>query len=213
MKVIEQSYQLLYPTDWVSEARMIEAAGRTAYKTEDKATEESYKKFLSMLVKNDHGAVLEFGHAMIKFTTSRSVTHELVRHRMSSYVMESQRYCNYNGDKFSNEITFVLPGDFDSFTQDQKTIWYEACEASEKQYFAMIKTGALPQRARAVLNNSVKADIVMKANWRELLHVFKLRCAKDAHPDIRELFSSLADYCAIQMPCVFATYGLTPIGE
>ena len=46
----------------------------------------------------------------IRMTCSRAVTHEVVRHRENmSYCQESQRYVNYNLDKFGNEITYIIP--------------------------------------------------------------------------------------------------------
>lgn len=45
----------------------------------------------------------------VHITTSRSISHELVRHRVFSFCQESQRYCNYSKDKFNNELTFITP--------------------------------------------------------------------------------------------------------
>ena len=46
----------------------------------------------------------------IRMICSRAVTHEVVRHRENmSYCQESQRYVNYNLDKFGNEITYIIP--------------------------------------------------------------------------------------------------------
>ena len=45
----------------------------------------------------------------VKFILSRSIAQEYTRHRMFSFAMESQRYCNYSKDKFDNEVTFILP--------------------------------------------------------------------------------------------------------
>jgi len=76
------------------EAKLIEMAGRTAYKSEDKITESSYDSFIRKIISNGHEAVIEFGSMMVKFITDRGVTHELVRHRLCSFVQESTRYCN-----------------------------------------------------------------------------------------------------------------------
>lgn len=46
----------------------------------------------------------------IKFITDRGVANEIVRHRIGSYAQESTRYCNYNKDKFGNEITVIDHG-------------------------------------------------------------------------------------------------------
>lgn len=45
----------------------------------------------------------------VKFTCSRSISHELVRHRVFSFIQESQRYCSYNKGKFGGEITYIIP--------------------------------------------------------------------------------------------------------
>jgi thymidylate synthase (FAD) len=44
-----------------------------------------------------------------KFICDRGISHELVRHRVFSFVQESTRYCNYSKDKFGNQITYILP--------------------------------------------------------------------------------------------------------
>lgn len=51
--------------------------------------------------------------ATVKFILSRSIAQEFTRHRVFSYAMESQRYCNYSKDKFNNEITYIQPNWFD----------------------------------------------------------------------------------------------------
>lgn len=45
----------------------------------------------------------------VRFVCSRSISHEIVRHRVMSFCQESQRYVNYSLNKFGNEITFILP--------------------------------------------------------------------------------------------------------
>ncbi|MEE4137597.1 MAG: FAD-dependent thymidylate synthase, partial [Desulforhopalus sp.] len=45
----------------------------------------------------------------VRMVVNRAVTHELVRHRPCSFLQESQRYCRYSQDKFSNQVTFIKP--------------------------------------------------------------------------------------------------------
>jgi len=45
----------------------------------------------------------------VKFTCDRGVSHEFVRHRQFSFIMESTRYCNYNKAKFGSQITYIIP--------------------------------------------------------------------------------------------------------
>jgi thymidylate synthase (FAD) len=113
MKIVEQSYEMLSPAvarsgdslteAFVREARLIELAGRTAYKSEGKITPDSYDGFIRGLIKRGHEAAIEFGSMAVKFVTDRGVSHEIVRHRMCSFVQESTRYCNYDEDKFGRE--------------------------------------------------------------------------------------------------------------
>jgi thymidylate synthase (FAD) len=155
-------------------------AGRTAYKSEDRITEGSAKKFVEALMKLKHGAVLEHGtiylrdelklneynepfsewshlcvyennkyskvsrnknyiyvttnlrvlmendwmddlqylcepteyhekRITVKFICSRSIAQEITRHRVFSFLMESQRYVSYNKEKFGNGITIIIP--------------------------------------------------------------------------------------------------------
>ena len=58
---------------------------------------------------------------------------------------------------------------------------------AEKEYFELLNLGCTPQEARSVLPNSTKTEIVMTANLREWRHFLKLRTAKAAHPQMREL--------------------------
>ena len=45
----------------------------------------------------------------VKFITDRGISHELVRHRVFSFAQESTRFCDYSKDKFSHELTFIIP--------------------------------------------------------------------------------------------------------
>ena len=63
MKLIQQSFEILEQTDFslVGIKKFIERCGRVCYKSEDKITDDSYEKFVDMLVKKDHARPLEFG--------------------------------------------------------------------------------------------------------------------------------------------------------
>lgn len=58
MKLIESSVQIIEEKD---PYKMIELAGRTCYKSEDKITENSAKEFVDRMIKLGHGAMLEHG--------------------------------------------------------------------------------------------------------------------------------------------------------
>jgi thymidylate synthase (FAD) len=180
MKTVAPSINLLWITE--NPAQQIEAAGRTCYKSEDKITDESAGKFVKMLTKSGHHAMIEHAVASFRIITDRGITHEIVRHRLASYAQESTRYCNYSKDKYDNECTFIQPPDL---SYSQTMIWKEACIAAEARYFGMLKAGCSPQIARSVLPNCLKTEIVMMANLREWRHFIKLRGSQAAHPQIR----------------------------
>lgn len=127
----------------------------------------------------------------IRFICDRGVSHELVRHRLCSFSQESTRYCNYAKDKFSHEITFIKPY---GLTEEQNKIWLKAMNEAEKYYFALIEHGAKPEQARSCLPNSLKTEIVTTCTLDEWKLIFNLRCAANAHPDIRNLMIKLEDY-------------------
>jgi thymidylate synthase (FAD) len=225
MKIIEQSFNILSPKGddasgikefyhidslkeaFVEEAKLIEIAGRTAYKSESKITMDSYAKFIRGIISRGHEAVIEFGSMMVRFVTDRGVSHELARHRMASFCQESTRYCSYASDKFSNEITVIRPSAWNTWQQWQKEAWEGAIKESEARYMNLVKQTEkplTPQQARAVLPNSLKTEIVVRANFREWRHIFRLRAlSRAAHPDMRALMIPLYLQCRELLPCVF----------
>ena len=101
MKIVNPSVELLWMTP--EPEKMLEVAGRTCYKSEDKITPESSSKFIKGLIKSGHHAMIEHASASFRIITDRGITHEIVRHRLASYAQESTRYCNYSKDKFGKE--------------------------------------------------------------------------------------------------------------
>jgi len=184
MKVIEQSYQILsiaYNTLY-----QIERAGRTCYKSEEKISEGSEIHFAKMLRDSGHHAMLEFGDIAVRFITNRGVTHELVRHRLCSFAQESTRYVKYDG-----QMEFILPVWWNEVDEESQAIWMEAMKESEQNYRILRRKGWRPEQAREVLPNSLKTEIVVKANTREWRHIFQLRCSSKAHPQMRALMRPL----------------------
>jgi thymidylate synthase ThyX len=110
MKIIKASAEILSPTitnmDEINDMfQRMELAGRTCYKSNDKITPASARKFVEKLVRSHHEAMLEHASMTVRFVVDRGVSHELVRHRIASFAQESTRYC-VAGD---SEITFNNP--------------------------------------------------------------------------------------------------------
>ncbi len=165
--------------------KIIERSGRVCYKSENTITDESSAKFIRMIIDRKHESVLEHASASLLFICDRGVSHELVRHRLASYSQESTRYCNYKKDKFNNQITVIEPTGIKN--DKQFMAWRESVLMSEKVYMKLIDDGISPQIARSVLPTCLKTEIVVTTNLREWRHIFNVRRAKDAHPQIRDI--------------------------
>jgi len=112
--------------------------------------------------------------------------------------------CNYGKNKFDSEITVIdIRGGFPDMTDQAYDCWYAACGKAEGMYFGMINNGCSAQAARSVLPNSLKTEVVMTANPREWRHVFKVRCHRDAHPQMVEVMVPLRDEFADRWPALF----------
>lgn len=205
MKLVKPSYEILTPIDGIAGLKTIERAARTCYKSESAITEDSgsAKKLIRHLIEHGHEAMLEHSFLSVKFTVDRGITHELVRHRLISFAQESTRYCNYSGEKFGHDVKFVIPYFFAEDKPEQLDIWTKACLNAENAYFDLLKAGATPQEARSVLPNSTAAEIVMSGNYREWRHILRLRTAKDAHPQMREVMCPLGTELQRRIPVIF----------
>lgn len=218
MRKVNAGFEILTPISegGIKELQHIEKIGRVCYKSEDRITEdgESAKKFVGMLIKNGHEAMIEHSSLSVKFTVDRGVSHELVRHRIASFAQESTRYCNYANNKFGGECTYIdiTPGmhldtKMSNMSEEELNAVYEewvlAMEDAEKHYMRMLEFGATPQIARSVLPNSTKTEITITANYREWRNFFKLRVPKTAHPQMREVTIELLKELKTRVPVIF----------
>lgn len=176
----------------------IERYGRVCYKSENKITKDSAKKFVSMLIKLGHESVLEHEKITVRIICDRGISHEIVRHRIASYSQESTRYCNYQTKGFQVIEPFFFKKD-----KEKYKIWLEAMQACEKAYNQLLEKGASPQEARTVLPHSLKTEIIVTYNLREWRHFFKMRCSKFAHPQMREITIPLLKRFQKLIPVVF----------
>jgi thymidylate synthase (FAD) len=188
--------------------QLIELAGRTAYQSREKITEDSAEKFIKMLRDRGHESVLEHSCMTVEFNnTSRGFSHELVRHRLASYTQESTRYVD------EKDFRVVIPPDKDA---DEKLVelnlpdgiqlkvsFQEWMDLSEQMYRGLRKVNWFPQDARQVLPTGIEAQIVITCNFREWRHIFKLRTAPDAHWEIQRVMKNLLSDVKRIIPVIF----------
>lgn len=204
MKVINASHEILTEITG-NELKSIEEVARTCYKSIPKSYDDS-KNFIRTLIQNKHEAMLEHSILSVKFICDRGISHELVRHRPASFAQESTRYCNYSKEKFGSELTFIRPWFFAEGSAEYE-LWRKQMESVEDLYMRFINNYAMPpERARCILPNSIKTEIVVTANYREWRHIFKLRAAGETgrpHPQMLEIMVPLLKEVKEKVPVIF----------
>jgi len=193
MDIIKPSHEILDDIDGIQILKKLELAGRTAYKSESKITDDSAYRFIRSLIDRGHESVLEHVSISVKFICDRGVTHELVRHRIVSYTQESTRYCNYS----DMGVTYIEPP-WELDDADKGLL-----RLIEDYYNMKLSQGFTPQQARYFLPNGLKTEIFTTANLREWRHILKLRTDKSAHPQMRELMIPLLHDFRNEIPIVF----------
>lgn len=204
MRIIKPKLEIYNLPSRNNALKLLEKCGRVCYKSEDKITEDSAAKFIASIVNRGHLSVIEHAHITFKMICDRGVSHEIVRHRIASFSQESTRYCDYvkaieeleesiDRDIEQNGIAFIRPYKFIEGTSEYKE-WYEACCYAEEKYYNLRKSGITPEWARSVLPNSLKTEIVVTMNFREILLMLSLRAAKPAHPQMKEIMVPFYHY-------------------
>jgi len=184
--VIEPSAVLLTPVAHLLEyPKLIELAGRTCYKSEDRITHDSARRFILGIIKRGHESVIEHCSVTYRIICSRACSHQLVRHRIAAYSQESQRYCDYK-----NEFQIIVPP---SVKQDIN-LYYNFVDSAQRAYMDYRKlreAGVKPEDARFLLPNCAKTEVVVTYNLRQWRHVINQRIDPHAQWEIRKIMKSI----------------------
>ena len=116
---------------------------------------------------------------------SRSLTHQLVRHRHCTFSQQSQRYC-----KLNEGFDYLIPNSIKR-NKDLEEGFKIAMTSLSKFYDILIAEGIKPEDARFVLPNACSSNIVLTCNLRELMHICNERLCACAQAEIRQLFSEI----------------------
>ena len=188
-------------------ANLSEAAGRGCYESWKKPNPEtaSTEGYLDNIIKQRHFSVLEHGAASFRLThVSRSLTHELIRHRHFSYSQLSQRFVvlKHEDNVLATLEDVVVPpllrddndaADILLMIWDHAVIAYEdllnraTILAEKKGLTGRHAKKAAREAARAVLPNMTPTSIIVTGNHRAWREFFEKRGTADADAEIREL--------------------------
>lgn len=123
----------------------------------------------------------------VLFVNDRAFSHELVRHRLCVFSQESQRYVRYD-----DGATFIIPYQYRANDMPQRFIDYlEGCVVEYR--IQRKEENNPPELARTCLPNCTKTEVCTTADYIEWEHIFSLRSAKAAHPDMRESMNRIME--------------------
>lgn len=200
-----------------------EVAGRVCYMSFSRPRPGGNKVYLEHILEVGHGSVLE--HAVWNFIftgCSRSLTHELVRHRAGwAFSQLSQRYVD------ESVAEYVEP-DVIAADPELHALWRDAVGQAHQAYVRLVeklneKFAAEPDRtlrrklarqaARSVLPNATETKIFVSANARALRHFIEMRASRHAETEIRKLAVAVLRLMQQEAPNLFGDYQLVPLGD
>jgi thymidylate synthase (FAD) len=208
------------PVQWLGEStdgeRLAEFAGRLCYMSQRNPAGRSTREYLGNILKQGHGSVLEHAnYSLLLEGISRSLTHELVRHRAGfAYSQLSQRYVD------ESEAAFVVPpaiiGD-----EALEQAWRAQMESAKQSYVTLVdelmqryawvadkvhRRKMAREAARGVLPNSTETKIVVTANVRAWRTMLELRCGEGAEQEIRRLGIAVLRIMQAEVPAFFGDF-------
>lgn len=202
VETIKIKAELISPYSGEDGLSLIERMARTCYNSKISATKEARDKFIAGLVKAGHESVIEHVTASFMLTVPRSISHQIVRHRIGvAYSQESQRYVDYT----RQAIAFVEP--IPALSPEMLSYWDKACDDAVLQYIELIHDGAKPEQARSVLPECTATRLGMTANLRAWRHILRERWKNErADPAIREVMGQVAAHLIRLFPPVFEDF-------
>lgn len=134
---------------------------------------------LRAAIESGHLSVLEHQSYTFKIEgISRVCLAQLTRHRMASYSVQSQRYCDVSQAR-------VSLGEIEGPWWTKKA--NDLAEQAFELYNDLVDNGTAREDARYILPEGTHTDLILTMNARELLHFFELRCCSRAQKEIRVL--------------------------
>jgi thymidylate synthase (FAD) len=213
-----------WSTDADGGEALAEFAGRACYQSWTKPNPRTATNagYLRHILEVGHLSVLEHGSVTFYLTgVSRSLTHELIRHRHFSYSQLSQRYVPEHDSQ-----VVVPPGMEDD--ADLLEIFTAAADASRATYAellarleakladqpnAVLRRKQARQAARAVLPNATETRIVVTGNYRAWRHFIAMRASEHADVEIRRLAIESLRQLVDVAPQVFSDFEISTLAD
>lgn len=188
------------PVNWEGEAteleRMVEYAGRVCYMSYHNPAKRTTETYIDNILNQQHYSVLEHSNITVLIEgVSRSLTHELIRHRHLSFSQLSQRFVDESNCSFVIPPAIISDEEAFSLFYDQIKPIPEAYKKLSDRLFEkyssiqdkVSRRKIAREAARAILPNSVETKLVVTGNIRAWRHVLELRGSIHADREIRRL--------------------------
>ena len=162
---------------------------------------QSWKSALEHALKGGHESVIE--HVTFTFQVSqvsRALLAQLTRHRIASFSVESQRYCDMG------EIPCVIPKSI-AERSDILYEWEGLITRINSFYRHAVDQGIPKEDARYMTPQAACTNLTMTMNARELKHFFSLRCCNRAQWEIRDMADRMYKICKSICPEIFKDAG------
>ena len=215
------------PVNWLGESsdgeRLAEFAGRLCYMSQKNPANRATREYLENIKKQGHGSVLEHAnYSLLLEGVSRSLTHELVRHRAGfAYSQLSQRYVD------ESEANFVMPPAIMGDEALEKA-WSAQMDEAQKTYVALVeqlmtryawvgdkvhRRKMAREAARGVLPNSTETKIVVTGNARAWRTMLELRSSEGAEFEIRRCAIAIIRLLSGEAPGFFSDFEIYQAGD
>ncbi len=158
------------------------------------------EKLIKHLIESGHYSVLE--HASFTFGVegvSRTLTHQLVRHRIASYSQQSQRYVN------EKEFAYVVPPKIKADAEMNKK--FEKFMENARELYETLSEKVPKEDARFVLPNAAETRIIITMNTRSLYNFFEHRLCLRAQWEIRAMATEMLEEVKKVAPLLFDHIG------
>ncbi len=173
---------------------LLEHAGRVCYRSKGRG---DAAKFLRARIREGHESLIEHASATFEISEiSRAASHQLVRHRLASYSQESQRYVSMSDPEW------VLPAAI-AENPEARAIWAKFADNVTTTYRELRELGVRKEDARFALPNAAATRIIVTMNFRELLHLFRIRISREAQWEIRDICARMLEHVYPFAPAVF----------
>src|SRR5215813_11203490 len=213
-----------WETDAEGGEALAEFAGRACYQswTKPNPSTATNAGYLHHILEVGHLSVLEHGSVTFYFSgVSRSLTHELIRHRHFSYSQLSQRYVpERDAAMVEPEVIAEDPELHEMFvaaTDAAVRAYTDLLEGLEKKFasveHATLRRKQARQAARAVLPNATETRIVVTGNYRAWRHFTAMRASEHADVEIRALAIACLRELKRIAPNVFADFEISPLPD